>query len=189
MIPHKSDVYEEPPYEQSVPENFEVMDEATSNWVVRKIVGARAYAERVEVWAAAETRRARNEEQWFLTRYGGQLEQWVRQELADRGSRSRSLKLPAGQLGFRSVPASFKTAEIAAVIGWCRQHLPEALRVHVDAQGHSAGLLRSLLGSHDFKLEVEDGVIAAEVKKHIESTGELPPGMVTVAAEERFYVR
>ena len=172
-----------------VPDQFAVSDETTANWVVRKVVEARAYAERVEAWAAAEVRRTRHEEQWFLTRYGGQLEHWVRQELSDRGSRARSVKLPAGQLGFRSVPASFRTVEIAVLAGWCRQHLPEALRVRLVAQGRSAATLRTLLADRDLELEVEDGVIAAEVKNHVETTGELPPGMVAVAAEERFFIR
>ena len=88
----------------SVPDQFTVNDASTANWVVRKIVEARSYADRVEEWAAGELRRARHEEAWFTAMYGPQVERWVRGELVARGGRARSVKLPAGQVGLRTTP-------------------------------------------------------------------------------------
>ena len=180
---------EQEPDHTNMPDHFAVTDSESANWVVRKVVEARLYATRVEAWAAAEIRRAENEERYFLDRYGPQLERWVRQELAARGGRARSFRLPAGQLGFRSISASFRTADVGVLASWCRQHLPRALRLRIDAQGTSAAHLRALLADHDLQLAAEDGVIAADVNRHIEQTGELPPGVVAVGAEQRFFVR
>jgi hypothetical protein len=172
-----------------VPHQFVVADEGWANWVVRKVVEARLYADRVEKWAAGEIRRAQAEERYFLDRFGPQLEGWVRQELAARGGRARSVKLPAGQLGFRSVPASFRTTEIEILAGWCRHHLPEAFRVRVDAQGQSANVLWTLLLDHKLDVRVEEGVLTNEVKQHIASTGEVPPGMEAIDGSDRFFIR
>src|SRR4051812_34057237 len=58
----------------TVPERFAVTDEASANWLVRKVLEARRYAERVEAWAAAEMRRARRDEAFLLGRFGSDLE-------------------------------------------------------------------------------------------------------------------
>ena len=164
------------PAHTTVPDHFAVSDESSANWVVRKIVEARAYATRVEAWAAAEVRRAERDERWFLDRFGPQLERWARQELAARGGRARSLKLPGGQLGFRSTPPTLQTVETSALKVWCELHLPSAVRLRVDAQGRAAVDLRALLASHGLNVQVEDGIVVSELKEHVGTTGELPPG-------------
>src|SRR4051794_17149533 len=52
-----------------VPERFAVRDPESASWVIRKIVEARAYAERVRRSAEAELRRAERVEQWLLWRF------------------------------------------------------------------------------------------------------------------------
>ena len=46
--------------------DFEINDERGANWVVRKVIEARQYAEHVEQWAAAEITRAQAEERRLL---------------------------------------------------------------------------------------------------------------------------
>src|SRR3712207_6570698 len=79
-----------------VPDGFCVRDAETAAWVVRKIVEARAYGDRVREWAAAELRRAGREEGFFLYRYGHQLEQWARRQLEEEIGRRKSINLPSG---------------------------------------------------------------------------------------------
>ena len=124
---------ESEPEHVAVPERFAVCDADSANWVCRKIIEARLYADRVKEWAERKVRRAVNEEAWLTRRFGGQLEQWVRQELAAWGGGARSVKLPAGQLGLRSVPASFRTAEIAVhdlILAVLAEVVPDA-RPHI----------------------------------------------------------
>jgi hypothetical protein len=60
--------------EPMVPEAFAVRDAESANWVVRKIGESRMYAARVKAWAATELRRAERQEQFYLGRYGKQIE-------------------------------------------------------------------------------------------------------------------
>lgn len=150
----------EPPPE--VPEAFSVEDASSANWLVRKIVEARAYAKHVKAWADAEVRRAEREEQFFVQRFGHQLEAWARQRIS--GSRRKSLKLPAGTIGFRTEPPRLDVTDEPRLIGWCRRSLPKALRV-------------------------ETHVLRALVKEHVEQTGECPDGAEIGGGQQRFYVK
>ena len=65
-------------------DGFVVRDASSANWVVRKIVEARAYAQRVKAWAELEQRRAQREEDVLLRRFGVELEAWARQQIAQQ---------------------------------------------------------------------------------------------------------
>jgi hypothetical protein len=153
------DTVEPPP---DVPEAFGVSDASSANWLVRKVIEARAYAKHVKEWAALEVRRAEREERFFLERFGPQLEAWARQQIA--GSRRKSMKLPAGTVGFRTEPRRLDVTDEAKLIGWCRKALPSALRIETH-------LMRSI------------------VKDHVEQTGECPSGAEVGGGQQRFYVR
>src|SRR5687768_10409667 len=84
-------------------EGFSVNSDSTANWLVRKIAECRAYRERIERWAAMEIKRAEREEAFFMTRFGRQLETWARRQIAKQRGR-KSVKLPAGTVGFRTEP-------------------------------------------------------------------------------------
>lgn len=147
-----------------VPEGFHVHNESTANWVVRKIVEARQYRERVEAWAAAETRRAEAQERFFMERYGGQLEAWCRQRLEAEGHRRRSTSLPAGTIGFRSTKAGLDVTDEPKLLAWCRRWLPSAVRR-------------------------TETVLKGAVGDHVEATGELPDGMEVRDAADKFFVK
>src|SRR4051812_26681090 len=87
---------------QDAPDTFCVKDEASANWVVRRIVEARNYTSRIKDWAEKETRRVQREEEFFMRRFGPELESWARTQI--KGKR-KCVALPAGRLGFRSASA------------------------------------------------------------------------------------
>jgi hypothetical protein len=176
------------PQELPAPEEFRVRDERTANWLVRKIVDARAYADRVESWAAAEIRRAQHEERWLLDRYGSQLRDWLETELAARGGRRRSVKLPAGKVGLRTRPPTLVTTDDVALMHWCRRHLPEALRMRIDARGQAADLLDSVIRERGMDLHCRQEVMLTQVRKVLEATGELPPGTELTERQEQLYI-
>ena len=181
----------DPPGESQiqVDDGFTVKDGVSANWVVRRIVEARRYMDRVEEWGAAEVRRAENEERWLLTRFGGELQEWVRRQLGANRNRQRSLKLPAGQVGFRTTPRGLTIVDESVLAQWCRRSLTDALRLRVEGRGESACLLLDLIGESRPHFEVHEGVSASEVKRWLDATGELPPGAVVAGPEERFYVK
>lgn len=144
-------------------DGFRIHDAQTANWVVRKIAEARQYADRVRAWAAAEIRRAERDEQFLLARFGRDLEEWCRDRLADTGGRSRSVNLPAGRIGFRKSRMALEVQDSAALLGWCRLHLPGAIMV-------------------------TERVVRGSIEEHLATTGELPIGTVLHLASDRFYV-
>src|SRR5438105_190248 len=125
----------------AVDDAFCVIDAGSANWVVRKIVEARRYAKLVKAWAEAELRRAEREEEFFRFRFGGQLEQWARSELAMKHGNGQSISLPAGRIGFRLQPTRLDIEDETALMAWCERCLPDAIVV-------SRSLSKSLIMQH-----------------------------------------
>src|SRR4051812_37830723 len=89
---------------RSVPKAFAIDCENHANWLVRRIVAAREYSQRVKAWAEQEQNRAAREEQTLMFLFGRQIESWARDEIKKLHKR-KSLNLPAGAVGFRAVSA------------------------------------------------------------------------------------
>lgn len=149
----------------SVPKQFAVEDDKSANWLVRKIVCARQYARQVKEWADLEIRRADREEQTLMFLFGRQLEHWSREEIAKFGGKRKSLNLPAGTLGFRSVPAKLVIDDEARVLSWAKSNLPEAI-------------------------VVVERLAKPAINAYSEQTGVIPDeGVHVEPATERFFVR
>jgi hypothetical protein len=142
---------------------FTVRDAASANWVVRKIVEARAYADRVKIWAELECRRAKREEEFFLRRFGVELEAWARLQIAQQHDRRRSVSLPAGVVGFRKVTNRLSIIDEKRLLFWCRQHLPSAIRTI-------------------------ESVPKTPLMDYLKATGECPPGTQLHGGDERFHI-
>ena len=168
---------------------FTVQDEASAAWVVRKVIEARAYSERVRAWAAAELRRAEHEESWFLQRFGSQLEGWLRDELMRRGGRRRCVALPSGTVGLRQQPARLEIVNEVAAAAWCRQHVPDALRISVEAEGAAAIELAAWRDAHADAACQRQQLLRDPLSRHLAETGELPEGTVIRPAQDQFYVK
>lgn len=143
-------------------ETFSVVDASSANWVVRKIIEARNYAERVKTWAEGEIKRAEQKEQFFLFHYGRQLEEWAKAQIG--GGRRKCVKLPGGTVGFRTEPHKLDVADEQKLIAWCRRSLPDALRI-------------------------ETHVLKSIVKDHLQQTGEQPDGTSVTGGGQRFYIK
>jgi hypothetical protein len=102
-----------------VPQAFAVRDAASANWVIRKVVEARKYAERVQLWAAAELRRAQREEEFLLHRFGVELEEWARRQIESQRDGRKSVSLPSGTAGFRLGQARLDVTDELALLAWC----------------------------------------------------------------------
>jgi hypothetical protein len=150
-------------HEDQADQSFAVCDEKTANWVIRKILEARAYADRTKFWAEAEQRRAQRQEAFFLERYGGQLETWLREELARRGGRSRSIPLPAGRIGLRRSQPRLQIIDPSAAMDWARAHCPTAIRL-------------------------SESLIKTPLNEHLHQTGELPAGTNLQPERDDLYV-
>lgn len=143
--------------------DFTVRDAASANWVIRKIVEARAYADRVKIWAELECRRAKREEEFLLRRFGAGLEEWARRQIAQQHDRRRSVSLPAGVIGFRTASNRLSINDEKRLLVWCRQHLPSALCII-------------------------ESVTKTPLMDYLKASGECPPGTQLLGGEERFHI-
>ncbi len=144
-------------------DGFAVRDAASANWVIRKIVEARAYAQRVEAWAELEHRRAQREEDFLLRRFGVDLEAWARQQITQQHDGRRSVSLPAGAVGFRTEPTRLAVTDEKRLLAWCRAHLPSAIRI-------------------------VESVPKTPLTDHLKATGECPDGAELQGGGERFHI-
>jgi hypothetical protein len=113
---------------KTVPKQFAITDESTANWLVRKIISARRYAERVKQWAEQEQRRAAREEQTLMFLFGRQLEGWAKAEI-EKLHNKKSLPLPAGTVGFRTIAPKLVVDDEHAVLRWAKENCPQAVVV------------------------------------------------------------
>ncbi len=144
---------------------FAVTDEASANWVVRKIIECRAYAQHCTEWCERECARAEHDEQFLLMRFGAQLREFLQTRLADQGNRRRSVGLPAGTIGFRKEPSRLVIDDEDAVRAWAKAHHPELL-------------------------VVTERLSKSALDELVERTGEVPESGVHVQPEQdRFYVK
>jgi phage host-nuclease inhibitor protein Gam len=149
----------------AVPEQFYIHDDVTANWLVRKIVEARAYVKHCDEWCAREQARARREEEFLLFRFGQQLLDHARKRISEQGGRRKSLNLPAGTIGFRRDGPKLLIDDEAKVIEWAKRNKPE--------------LVRSV-----------EHLSKAGLNQHLEETGEAPDvGVHIEPAREKFYVK
>jgi hypothetical protein len=148
-----------------VSEQFRIHDDASANWLVRKIVEARTYAKRCNEWCARDEARAQRDEEFLLFRFGEQLIAHARKRIGEQGARRKSLSLPAGVVGFRHEGPKLLVDDETAVIEWAKQHNPELVST-VERLSKSA------------------------LNQHLEKTGEVPDvGVRIEPARERFYIR
>ncbi len=146
-----------------VPPAFRVADTASANWVIRKVIEARAYADRVKRWAELELRRADREEQFFLGRFGAELEAWARAEIANLHDGRKSLRLPSGMIGFRTAPPSLLITDENKLLEWAQGHLRQAVEVR--------RLIRKSV-----------------LLEHLKLTGECPIGAEIRDGDERMFI-
>jgi hypothetical protein len=114
---------------KAVPKAFAIDCEEHANWLVRRIIMARAYASRVKQYAEQELRRAEREEQTLLFLFGRQIEAWAQSEIAQFKGRRKSLALPAGTVGFRKIAAKLVIDDEKVVLVWAKENCPSAVVV------------------------------------------------------------
>lgn len=146
-----------------VDERFHVTNAGAANFVVRHILDSRRYKKRVEEWAASEIRRAEREEAFFVTRFGRELEDWTREQIAALNKR-KSLNLPSGMVGFRVEPQKLNCLDESRLLAWCRRHLPRAVKT-------------------------SESIQKSVVSEHVRETGEVPDGAELGGGEEKFFIR
>lgn len=147
-----------------VPEQFAVRDEATANWLVRKVVEADAHIARVKEQADREIRRTQHERDFLMLRYGRQLESWARLELANHKGRRKSVNLLSGTVGFRSHGEKLIVDDESKLLKWAEKNCRAAV-------------------------VVVHKIAKTAINNHFDRNGELPSGMHLEPPKEVFFVK
>lgn len=143
-------------------EPFAIDSADIASWAVDKILVARERLERVKNQYQAALLEAELEvkdaEAFFLPL----LEAWFD---ANPPKRGKSIKLPHGTIGKRTVPGGPRVTDDAAVMAWAKeQGIP--------------GLIK-----------VTESVSRTAVREYVTSTGDIPDGVEVVESREAFDVR
>lgn len=103
---------------------FAIQDEETADWAAWKMV---THAERIaaiKAQSASRLKEAQAEAERFRNRFESELITWFE---ANRGTKSKSLKLASCTLSMRTVPGGFRVTDQEAAIGWANDNKPEAI--------------------------------------------------------------
>jgi len=146
------------------PEQFEVRDRSSAEWLVRKVVEAEAYMARVKHQADREIRRTQQERDFLMMRFGPQLERWTREQLEQTKGRRKSVLLLAGTVGFRQTASKLVIDDQSAIIRWAKRCCRSAV-VTVERLSKTA------------------------INTHVTTTGEVPAGAHVEPAHKKFYVK
>ena len=149
-------------------EEFTINTEDAANWYLRKLANIEAEKARVQSQAAAIVAQLDSEADSLRYIYEGQLQEYVRQELAKAGNRRKSLKFLQGTACFRKSPSGLTISDPAAALDFCRRNLPDAVKI----------------------TESLDTTRYREFAEKMQSGGaeSLPVGVETVPARESFRV-
>lgn len=150
---------------RTIPKQFRIDSHESANWLVRKVMASRSYAISVKEWCERELARADREEHTLMFLFGRQLEDWAKAEVAKLNGRRKSIGLPAGTVGFRSIPTALQVDNESQVIEWCKRNLTPAV-------------------------VIVEKLSRAVLKEHFEKTGEAPEnGAHVETSVEKLFIR
>lgn len=151
--------------ELQIPDRFVICDEGSANWLINKVVEARARAARAADWSETIKRRSAADEARLLFLFEGQLRAWLEAQLRSGGGRRKSISVPAGSAGFRAVGPMLVIDDERLVLAWARTACP-----HV--------------------VVVSERVSKTALDQHVKATGELPErGVHVEAPREKFFIK
>jgi hypothetical protein len=150
----------------STPAAFEVTDQQSAEWALRKIAGKRAEIDLVKAQAAALIAGLQRDLDGFEGRFVPQLEAWAAEQLG--GGKSRTVKTLCGSLSFRTVPARLSVAGMEDALQTARLTCPSAV------------IVAETLDKRRF-LE--------SATQHFEATGELLPGIERTEERQSFSLK
>lgn len=140
---------------------FHVTDESSANWVLGKLLDCDEEEARIKAWYKSAMQEVERKREFFENRFGGELEAYAAQALAE--SKSKSLKLPNGSIGFRSSKPGLVIVDEARVDLWASIHAPHILNVVTTLS-------------------------KSRLKEYYEATGEIPDGADLGETALKFYI-
>ena len=149
-------------------ERFTIDTPEKADWLLRKLAGIDAEKATVQAMAAQRTQELDADRNALLSRFGAELEAWAREEATAR--RRKTVTLLHGAISFRTVPAKLIVESEADAITTARAVAPETVTQETTERFDKAAFL-------------------AHAKAHLESTGEILPGLTQSEERESFSIK
>lgn len=150
-------------HDEETPQAWTIADESAAAWAVDALLAAEERLERIKAMSADAITRAERDLASTRARLLPELAAWYQAHPPRRG---KTLHYPTGKFSARTRPGGPRIVDKDAAREWARVELPEAIRSRV----------------------VED-VDAVMIKGYVAETGDLPPGVELVPAEEVYEVK
>lgn len=145
-------------------EEFRIDSDQKAEWALGKIAEAKEELERWENFYTAKLEALRAETQSTIDFMTGHLQRYFgTQEHRVTKTGIRKYSLPSGELVLKPAALDYQRDD-AAMLSWCKEHLPEAVKVTEKASW-------------------------ADVKDYIKQTGELPDGVTAFMTEPVFQIK
>jgi len=141
---------------------FVPCDAGGVDWVLGKIVAARAEAKLIRENMEAMARACERKAEALEWKYGGAIQTYLQAELVGSKGTGKSKRLPHGVIGYRTKPAGIQVTDPGAALSWAQDNLPAAVTLHLDRKALACRLL---------------------------DTGEALPFAALQPAEEVFYIK
>ncbi len=132
-----------------------------TEWYIRKVEEFKHAEEVLVKQFEANRNRIRNEARALAFRHGIQFKQAIDQRLQMQKGKAKSVSLEHGRAGYRKKASTVLIKNGLEVLEWCKDHCPDALDLKIARR--------------------------TPIKEHIESTGEIPPGVDFIEEREAFY--
>lgn len=145
-------------------EEFRIDTDQKAEWALGKISEAKAELAKWEDFYERKLEACRAEAQSTIDFMMGHLQRYfISQEHRVTKSGIRKYSLPSGDLILKPSGIDYQRDE-TAMLAWCKEHLPEAVKVTEKAAW-------------------------ADVKAHIKETGEMPDGVTVIETEPTFTIK
>lgn len=137
------------------------LDEWLPSWYLGQQASIDALREQIKQQVEVMMRHLMTQEKALKWKWGAQFQVIVDQKLADQKGKKKSVDFLTGKAGYRTKPAKITIIDRAAVKAWCEEHCLDALELIVQR--------------------------TTPIKEHIESTGEVPPGIEHTPKHDAFF--
>ena len=108
---------------------FHIDSEESANWYLRRLATIEGEKARVTAQAALIVKQLAADAEGLRYIYEPELQEFVRQELAKKGNRRKSLAFLQGTACFRTVPAGVKITDPDAALEFARRNMPAAVNM------------------------------------------------------------
>jgi len=169
-------------------EQGELDDDGLCNFYLRTINQADADEAKIKEMAAAMLKDVERRRKALAYVYGEEFQRKVTEKLAAQGGKSKTVKFLMGTAGAKKIPAKivFDPDQHAKAVSWASGNLDE---VWVGTIAKTPAVMQAIstLAPDDYA-EAVASMLKTPFKKHLETTGEIPPGVDVEVEHEGFHI-